>query len=466
MRSRMLLVLILLCILSDITCRRPQDRLKPVTASSQKSLVLMNARITDCVSGVTTTPRDMYIESGYVVKIEKPSESHSPFRVIDCAGKFAVAGLFDCHTHLAHLATQNGENTREKLAGFVKRGITQVRDVGGPIDVLGLMHERIATGELQGPELFYAGPMLERGPLTYAGMNETLSGFTVAVNSTDDVDRILPDLARQGACMVKVFNKIDQDVFKHLIAVAQRNSLRVVFDPGMPLFHWVSMDKAIEMGVSSIEHAKSPWPAVLTDDLKEEHDRLLDSEENEMLRMMFMMRVAGLGTESVSMDKLHRLADLMIEKDAYLCPTLCVLASMEELAIAQVKQQQHIEEIPEFMMQAIRKNIAGMEAVSRLFVREFAAHGVRMMVGQDGVAPAGVFAEMRWMKECGVSDLEILRGATIYPARWLGVEDRLGAIAPGYEANILIVNENPLEDVANLEDAFLVVHKGQVAGRE
>ena len=363
---------------------------------------------------------------------------------------------------MAHLTTHTDSDQNAEFAEFVRRGVTQVRDVGGPVDVLSRLHNRIAAREILGPELFFTGPMLERSPLTYAGINEALPGFTVAIDSPQDIDHLLPDLARQGACMIKLFNKIDPKLFEHVVAVARQNSLRIVFDPGMPLFHSTPIDQALALGVTSIEHAKAPWPVVLTDELQEEHDRLRGEKDNEMAHRMFMMRVAGLGVESVSMEKLNCLADTMIQKDACLCPTLRVLDSMEKMAVAQIKETQHIEEIPDFMLNAIRKNVAGMEAVSRLVVRTFAQHGVKMLVGQDGIDPTGVFEEMRWMKQCGVSDLEILRGATIYPARWLGVDDRLGSITLGREANLLIVDGNPLEDIANLEDAGLVVHHGRV----
>lgn len=465
--SRRPVYLIPLVLLSAITCTTPPSSAPATqTEDSADLLVLRGILVVDPVRGVIGRPQNIVISNGKVRDIAFITELPHSSTEIDCTGKYAVPGLFDCHTHLAHLATEGEAEARTKLGEFVRRGVTQVRDVGGPIDVLSRLHERITRGETVGPELFFTGPMLERSPLTYEAINERLPGFTVAIDSREDADRLPPELAQRGASMIKIFNRIDRDVFEHLIRVARRNSMQIVFDPGMPLFHDVPIDQALNLGVTSIEHAKAPWPVVLIDELKEEHDRLAAGDGNEMARMMFMMRVAGLGAKSVSMERLHAIADLMIAKDAYLCPTLNVLASLEAMAVAQIKQQQQIEEIPEFMMQAIRKNAAGMETVSQLVVREFAARGVKMLVGQDGIEPEGVFVEMRWMKECGVSDLEILRGATIYPARWLGVDERLGTITPGRDANILIVNRNPLEDVANLEDTFLVLRKGAIVTRE
>ena len=75
------------------------------------------------------------------------------------------------------------------------------------------IHDHIAAGELVGPELFFTGPMREGNPLTYAGMNENLPGFTVAIDSPEDVEHILPDLSRQGTCMVKPSIRGPSDFF-------------------------------------------------------------------------------------------------------------------------------------------------------------------------------------------------------------------------------------------------------------
>ena len=80
------------------------------------------------------------------------------------------------------------------------------------------------------------------------------------------------------------------------------------------------------------------------------------------------------------------------------------------------------------------------------------------------ILPVGPMGMYRWtvyfLKEWGVSEAEIIRGATIYPAEWLGVDDRLGSIVPGKEADILIVDGNPVEDIAKIKSGFMVIHGG------
>ncbi len=124
----------------------------------------------------------------------------------------------------------------------------------------------------------------------------------MSINSKEDVDRVLTELAQKGACMVKTYNKMDLDVYKHLLAVAKELGLKPVHDPGRYLFHGIPMDLAIDLGVTSIEHGIAPWPIVLKDEFKREHERLLAENADEAAQEALMDKVIRLGIESISMD--------------------------------------------------------------------------------------------------------------------------------------------------------------------
>jgi imidazolonepropionase-like amidohydrolase len=432
---------------------------------------LRNARVLDVVAGAVTEPRDILIADGVIASVEPAGTANTAaapgaaVREIDCTGKIVLPGLFDCHTHLTHLTGNGDDSLRTALGEFVRRGVLAVRDVGGPIDVMSDMSRRTASGELAGPAIFYSGPMLEGSPLTWAKFNEDFPGFTVAIDDSAAVDSLLPELARRGATCVKTFNHIDRALYRHLVEVARGCGLRIVHDPGTPLFHAVPMDAAIELGVTSIEHAKAPWPVVLRDDLQRKHDALLGGPPNPMAQMPVMMEVVAAGVDGIDLAKLRALAAKMVEKDAYLCPTLFVFVAMADMGDEPAAGADSAQAAPNPQRAMMKKIMTAMEAVSRLCVREFAAAGVKLLVGQDGIDPRATFEEMRLLKECGVAEAEIIRGATIYPARWLGVADSLGSVAAGKRAELLVVDGNPLEDIMRLKSTAFVVHQGEVVTR-
>jgi imidazolonepropionase-like amidohydrolase len=85
-----------------------------------------------------------------------------------------------------------------------------------------------------------------------------------------------------------------------------------------------------------------------------------------------------------------------------------------------------------------------------------------MLVGQDGDDPAATSSEMKALQENGMTQVEILRGATIYPARWLGVDNRLGSIAIGKQANLVVVRNDPLANISNMDSISVVVQNGRI----
>jgi imidazolonepropionase-like amidohydrolase len=450
--------------------------------SAAPGVVLRSVRLFDPRTGVITEPQDVLIVKDRIAAVGAGLEVPPATRTIEGAGRYLLPGLFDCHTHLAQLTRVPEDSLRRALEGFVRAGVTQVRDMGGPLGVMQEMARhttegraatlpargrkvgdaaRAAREELLGPEIFYAGPMMETSPLTHGNMNDSLPGFAVAMDTERQVDSLLAELVAHGARLVKTYGKADSAVYRHLVEGAARLGLKVAHDPGGMLFHRMPMDLALDLGVTCFEHGKAPWPIVLRDDLQREHDSLLVQPGTATAATSFMPRVMALGAASMDVEKLHALAARMRGRGAYLCPTLQVFDGVEEAAFAREKEASGLQELPEETKLMIRRTFACLDSVSRLCVRTLAADHMRMLVGQDNCDATRTAREMRRMAVCGVSPVEILRGATLYPAEWLGVADRLGSIAPGRQANLVLLERNPLEEIGNIESVAAVFVRGR-----
>jgi imidazolonepropionase-like amidohydrolase len=215
------------------------------------------------------------------------------------------------------------------------------------------------------------------------------------------------------------------------------------------------MDTAIDLGITSIEHAKAPWPVVLKDELKREHDALVFKSDKDEEKAAFKARIGKLGLESICPSRLEELISEMVKKNVFLCPTLDAFVQMDAAPTPHDNSSEDYD--------SKQKKPNPLKEGSFYFTREMARGGVKMLVGQDNDKPAGTFREMKHMKDCGVAEAEVIKGATIYPAEWLGVQDRLGSIAAGKQANILLVSKNPLENIENIQSTFLVVQNGRIA---
>ncbi len=431
-----------------------------ITYDPETAVLLRNATVFDTKSGTMIPSQDVLIEGDKIIVVKQGKGKAKAKESIDCGGKYVIPGLCDSHTHLAFLTTQGEDAVRTELADFVRRGVLYVRDVGGPIEVMSELKDKITSGELLGPEIFYTGPMLESNPLHWADFNKDLPGFTVALDTREDVDRVLPELARKGARFAKTFNNIKPEIYPYILEVAGQNGLKIVHDPGGMLFNWIPIDAAVRQGITSIEHAKAPWPYVLKDEYRQKHDALIGPDVDPQTTSSFKLQMADLGVESVSEERLEDLSSLMLENNVVLCPTLRIFQDWEKEDRAAAEKGEITES------QKMRMKIdAGMKAVSEHFVRTLSGRGVKLLVGQDNFEAVGTLEEMILMQEAGVAAVEVLKGATIYAAEWLKEDDRYGAVEPGKFADLVILNSNPLDDVARAGDIYMVIRHGEIVRR-
>ena len=436
-----------------------------------ESLVLKCVKIIDTVSGETGQPEDVLIIGEHIEQISPDIDTVSnDVKEIDCSGKFIIPGFFDCHTHLAALTKQPPEVQREifeeceldepfqedklddlVLFDFLRRGVTQVRDLGGPIDILKSMKEKVSRRDVDGPDIFYAGPMLEMPPLRGASMNERWPGWAVAVESLDDVRDIVTSLEKGGASCVKLFGRLEKEIVKSFIHHTKRASLPVTCDPGPTFFHDISVEKGISLGVGCFEHAKSLWYSVLKDDLKKEHDDLISASFE--IQNTFVQKLLNMGEESILVSKLNRLASLISRYNIALCPTLSITELYSK------KPEIFNSENPEKYGPVFKV----LFDVGCFIVKELAGHNdIRLLVGQDSYIPRLTFNEMNLMSQCGVKPVEILRGATCYPAEWLGEDDEYGSVAVGKKASLVMLDKNPLDDIKNIQLVFAVLKDGEI----
>jgi hypothetical protein len=299
--------------------------------------------------------------------------------------------------------------------------------------------------------------MYESSPLHWERFNKTLPGFTIALNTKEDVDVKLSELAGSGAKLMKTFNNIKPELYPYIVEIAQKNHLKIVHDPGSPLFNWVPIHKALAQGITTIEHAKAPWPYVLKDEYREKHDALIGPDVDPAQQSSFLAQMAELGLAGISDKRLKDLSDLMIENDAVLCPTLRVFKGFEE----EIKEAEAKGELTE-EQKARQRMLSGMNGVSDYFVKKLSEYGVKMLVGHDDIEAVGTLEEMILMNEAGVTELEVLRGATIYAAEWLEVDDKYGTVDPGKIADLVVLSSNPLDDIAHVGDVFMVIQRGEI----
>lgn len=341
-------------------------------------------------------------------------------QIIDAGGGTILPGLIDDHVHNAA--------EPEIRRRFLEAGVTTLCDAGAGAIQLRL-YEDTPSALQSGARAYYAGPFLS-APGGYPA--DTDPGARLEVGTPAEARQAVRQLAGEGVSYVKValddgrgetpLPVLSGDVLKAIVEEAHAVGLTVrahVLDA-----HF--LDLALDAGVDAIEHIPAPAISRQVFELWMRSDRAL------LLPKSYL-------------DQLNRLA----ASGTPLTPTLEVLERRTCNTMAHSDAERN--------------------ACIRIYteaVRQFRRMGGTIALGSDyGSAgmPAGLpWREMQFLQQAGLSNAQILSAATIHAARVCGRGGEIGALRPGYLADILIVDGNPLDDLTALQRVKTVILGGQV----
>jgi imidazolonepropionase-like amidohydrolase len=183
------------------------------------------------------------IDGQHIIAVEPATTAKIPHeaRVIDGRGKYLIPGLWDAHVHL----TAVGQCA---LPLLVASGVTSVRDVGGDLDSLLAWRERVRSGAVAGPRMYFAGPMLESPDET--GPNSAIPHLTVG--GPEDAAAAVDSLVKLGVDFVSIGSSLSPSTFAAVMKAARAARLPVAAEaPNMDL------REAASEGLGSIERLQS-----------------------------------------------------------------------------------------------------------------------------------------------------------------------------------------------------------------
>ena len=356
----------------------------------------------------------------------------------DYSDRYCLPGLMDMHTHITHQnsATRYLEKFQNNAADValdgamyakitLEAGFTTIRDVGDAFNASVALKKAINEGKVLGPRIYTAAKSLA----TTGGHADPSNGYRQGlyphttpehgvVNGVSDARRAVRQRYQDGADLIKITAtggvlsqaasgdnaQFAPDELEALIATANDYGFKVAAHA-----HGKGgMKRAIEAGVASIEHGT-----------------YLDEE----------------------------IIKLMKKHDTFLVPTL--------IAGDWVTEKSKIDGF--FPAVVARKAATIGPLLAGSFNRAQAA-GVNIAFGTDsGVSEHGRNAEeFALMVDNGMSAAKALQSATLYAAELLGQSQQLGQIKPGFLADMVVVTENPLADIAVMENIQVVIKGGVV----
>lgn len=379
-------------------------------SAGAQTIVLTNANVIDGISDAPAMGRAVVIRDGRIAAIVPAPDAPSAGVVHDLRGKYLLPGLIDGHVHIG--------NTRQARKAL-RNGVTTVRSMGtGNYADIGL-RELAEKGVIESPEILAAGYHVRSHPSEAMFINDpSLSDLWSGVKGADAYRRVTAANLERGVDWIKITSTEraglpDTDPRKQTMTLAEIEAV---------------VDEATNRGVPVASHAhgdEGGRAAVLGGVRSIEHGTYLSEET---LR-------------------------LMAERGTYLVPTVAVVQDLMDVGgdyddpVLQVRGRHMLPRLMEVVQTAHRLGVSIVAATDTGY-------------GPDSTLTLQHDIEM--LTKCGLSPMEAIQAATRVAAELAGIEDRTGSIQLGLEADLIVVDQNPLENILSLQDVLMVVNNGKV----
>ena len=398
---------------------------------------------------------------------------------VDGRGRFLMPGLADMHTHLAFEGSSGStDDNGATFALLLAHGVTSVRNMLGAPEVLAL-RGRVEAGEILGPHIWTAGPLVIARPDSLPGpwspdeIGASDAAFLLA-RTEDDGRAVARYHVAAGYDMIKVHNLTTAAAWRGLTDEGARLGIPVVGHPGWS----VGLPTVLTSGrMSSVEHYDPFAP------LAQSVGSPARTAE------AWYERWAG-AYEDVSEERLALLAELAAASETWFVPTALVaewysgpqpdmvarLTDPEVVRFTSAAERERWRSYAEgFATNYTRWGIdmSRERSFALALVRALHEAGAKVMVGSDApvtMVPQGLALhdEMGLWAEAGVPPLDVLRAATVEPARYLrgaGLAAGPAGLAVGAPADLVLLRANPLADIAHARQIEGVVVRGRYLDR-
>ncbi|MCR4265563.1 amidohydrolase family protein [Nitratireductor sp. ZSWI3] len=403
-----------------------------------KTCLIKNARIVDGTRPEPTDPVDIAIENGRFAEVGTGVRFEAE-EVIDLGGAIVMPGLIDCHVHVIATTADLAANAllpnalvalraRQLMADMLMRGFTTVRDLGGAD--IGLK-KAVEEGLIEGPRLVICGKALSqtgghtdyRGPYSNADVSfyaDKLGSLGRVVDGVAEVQRATREELKNGAQFVKVMAdggvSSPSDPIGYLVFSVDELKAMVEIAKGFGtyvsghLYADEAIVRALDCGIECIEHGN----------------------------LMSDATIARVAREGIAVVPTNITYDYLAREGAKF--------GLPPASVAK------IEDVRE----------AGLEKLAKMHeAGVLMGYGTDLLGGMQTQQSGEFTLRGRYIPADAV-----IRSATVDAARVLRMEGEIGTVAPGAHADLIVVDGNPLEDLALLTGQGahlpLIMRGGQV----
>jgi imidazolonepropionase-like amidohydrolase len=427
------------------------ESVREFVVADDRVIALTHVRVVDGTGAAPAENQTIVLTDGVISAVGPASSVRPPAgaRVMDMAGHTVIPGLVGVHNHTFY-TTATGRRAQLSFSAprlYLASGVTTVRTTGSlaPYNEIN-MKRAIDQGEAIGPRMHITGPYL-------TGPN---SGFMTGVATEEDARRIIRYWVEEGVQWFKAYTTIGHDEFRAAIAEAHR--LGAKFTGHLCS---VSFREAVALGIDNLEHG-----------FFTNSDYVADKQQDEcpqgMRASLLEVDLDGPEVQATFRD--------MIDHNVAMTSTLAVYElsypdrpPLEQRvldAMAPEAQAEYLATREAISRNAARSTTPQLFHKAQDYERRFVAAGGLLAAGVDPTGNGGAlpgFGDQRnyeLLIEAGFSPVETIRIMSLNGARVLGEDERLGSIAVGKLADLVVIRGDPVRDTAGIRNVTLVFKDG------
>jgi imidazolonepropionase-like amidohydrolase len=413
-------------------------------SAGEPTVAVTHVTVVDVTGGPSRPGQTVVISGNRIASVGPSAGTRVPrgARVVDGTGKYVIPGLWDMHSHITMFG-------RMGLSLYLAQGVTGIRDMGGEhFAVVKALRDSVNAGQVPGPRMRIASPVVENQRwLAWTRRMSAQAGTPWRLHerfgaaSPDDAVRWVDSVAALGADHIKVRNWPDTAISRALMVRARERGLPVAAHANEPF---------PRTGVSSYEHGI--WPPL----------RVSDAARDSLWRHFAANGASVVPTLVTWPIRLDPPDTLIARLDNGGIAGLCYVpvSAVREWRDQLSELKQETGQID--WRQVYRGELRNAAEMHRA--------GVPLLAGTDIGAPLlvpgfSLHDELALLvRDAGMTPLQALQAATLTPARVMGA-DSLGTVEAGRLADLVLLDADPLADIANTRRIHAVVANGRLMDR-
>jgi hypothetical protein len=423
------------------------------SCSSEKvDIIIQNVNIIDVKTGDVLYQKDVAIKDQYIAKIAggRKLPQTGDTRLIDGTDKYLIPGLWDMHVHL------NFED-EEYLQLYLANGVTGVREMNG-------MHrewKKMEEGSWLAPRFCMGSRILDGPKPTYEWVH--------SISTEGEARRAVQEIKEGGYDFVKTLSLLPEHVYAAIADECAQSD--IPFAGHLP--YSIHPVQAAKMGQRSAEHLLFIQLACSEkeDSLRKDLDKVIMSDTTREEAVDAYHRVEHACVPTFSQSKADSLFMKLGRLEMWQCPTLIVFHDYMYYDKAKYEHDPRKIYFPDSSPDV--DPIEARERYKLIFeknmelIPQMDAAGIRFLAGTDNEFRGfSLHDELKLLNEAGLSPLKTLQTATLNPAIFLGRNDSMGTIDESMIADLVLLDNNPLENIQNTRSINTVIYNGKICDIE